>query len=115
MKKTLGLALILGVLGLVVAGCSTNSTNTGTGSLNVLVLGTDEVPLSGAKVVSNTQPEGQLKVTGITGDNGTVTFNSIKEGEYEFYVSRFDYEQREFTMDIEPGQVKEITITLVHE
>jgi hypothetical protein len=112
MKKTFGLALILGVLGLVVAGCSTNSTNTGTGNLNVLVLSTVEIPLAGAKVVSNTQPEGQLKVTGITGDNGTVTFNSIKEGEYEFYVSRFDYVQQEFAVAIKPGQTPETTIIM---
>ena len=77
-----------------------------------MVLSTDEVPLSGAKVVSNTQPEGQLKVTGITGDNGTVTFNSIKEGEYEFYVSRFDYVQQEFAASIRPGQTTETTIIL---
>jgi hypothetical protein len=75
-------------------------------------LGEDNSPLAGAKVISNTQPEEQLKVTGITGDDGTVTYRDIKTGEYEFYISRFDYEYTEFGVTIVAGQTTNITITL---
>ena len=115
MKKMIGLALIIGVLGLVVTSCSTNSTTTEAGNLNVLVVDANNMPLSGAKVVSNTQPQGQLKVTGISEDDGTGNFNNIRSGEYEFYVSRFDYIQQEFNVSVEPKRVTEITITMVHE
>jgi hypothetical protein len=92
------------------AGCSGPAA--GDGNLSVLVLGENGVPLSGAKVVSNTQPEGQLKVTGLTGSDGQVIFNDIKAGDYEFYVSRFDYEQKEFKISVAAGRSTDITVNL---
>lgn len=69
----------------------------------------------GAKVVSNTQPEGQLKVTGITEASGTVTFNGIKAGEYQFYITRFDYLQEEVEITVVAGQTTVITVKLTME
>jgi hypothetical protein len=109
------LVLVLVVLGFTMPSCSTSSTKVDTGNLHVLVVSTDNTPLAGSKVVSNNQPEGQLKVTGITGDGGKVIFSDIKAGHYEFYVSRFDYIQQDFALTLESGYTKEITITLVHE
>jgi uncharacterized lipoprotein NlpE involved in copper resistance len=103
------LALIFSWFALI--GCT--SRVIGDGSLHVLVLGVNNEPLAGAKVISNTQPEGQLKVTGITQTDGTVMYNNIKAGAYEFYVSRFDYEQKEFTVTVVAGRTTEVTITLV--
>jgi hypothetical protein len=94
--------------GALAAGCAAP----GTGSLHVLVVNEDNAPLSGAKVVSNTQPEGQLKVTGGTDGEGSVTFDGIAAGEYEFYVSRFDYENQVFKVTVKAKHTAEVTITL---
>jgi hypothetical protein len=83
-----------------------------TGNLKVSVTDTAGKPLEGAKVVSDTQPEGQLKVTGITGDDSTVTFNDIRVGNYTFYVSRFDYVNREFSITVTGGQTASTRILL---
>jgi hypothetical protein len=115
-KKLFFVCLVVAALTAVAVGCqpshSTQTLPIGTGNLHVLVLGADNGPLGGAKVISNEQPEGQLKVTGITGADGTVTYNNIKAGEYEFYVSRFDYEQKEFGVNVLSGQTTDFTITL---
>jgi hypothetical protein len=97
------------IFALVLNGCS----RTGNGNLRVTVLGNNNVPLAGAKVISNTQPEGQLKVTGGTQSDGVVTYNDIKAGVYEFYISRFDYELKEFDVTVVAGRTTEITISLV--
>ena len=107
--------MVLVMFGFTMSSCSTSSTEVDTGNLHVMVVSTDNIPLAGAKVVSNTQPEGQLKLTGITGDDGKVTFSDVLTGDYEFYVSRFNYIPQEFSVSLESGYTKEITITLVHE
>jgi hypothetical protein len=110
--KTLLFTLTIIVLLCVPAiGCARLSSDTG--NLHVLVFSEDIGPLAGAKVISNTQPEGQMKVTGGTQSDGTVNYNNIKAGEYEFYVSRFDYEQKEFVVTVVAGQTTNVTITLV--
>ncbi len=100
------------MLPLAASGCN-NASVTSTGSLHVLVLGMNSEPLTGVKVISNTQPEDQLKVTGTTQADGTVTYHDIKAGEYRFYISRFDYEQKEFDVTAAAGHATEITITLM--
>jgi hypothetical protein len=91
----------------------TSCSRTENGNLRVMVLGNDNVPLAGAKVISNTQPDGQLKITGGTQNDGVATYNDIKAGVYEFYISRFDYELKEFDVTVVTGRTTEITITLV--
>ena len=83
------------------------------GNLHILVLGADNSPLDGAKVISNTQPNGQLKVTGSTQTDGTVSYSNIKPGDYEFYVSRFDYDQKGFSVTVLAGRTTDFTISLV--
>ena len=82
----------------------------GEGTLKVRVEGSNGV-VSGAKVVSNNQPDGQLKVTGITGADGYVIFEAIKSGDYSFYVSVAGYAQKDFTVTVASG-TRDITITL---
>jgi hypothetical protein len=115
-KCILALLLVL-LLSALVPGCNMETTQTQalTGSLQVLVLDENDVPLSGAKVVSNSQPGGQIKVTGITDANGMVTFNHIATGEYQFYISRFDYLPIEATLTVIADQTKTITINLTLE
>lgn len=69
-------------------------------------------PLSGAKVVSQNSPENQLKVTGITDENGKVLFKGIKAGHYEFQISRFEYQPAEIDVDVSYHLDNTITVTL---
>jgi hypothetical protein len=85
------------------------------GSLEVLITDTEGNPLSGAKVVSEMQPAGQLKVTGITGEDGKVTFSEIKIGAYKLYVSRFDYLNTEFIIDVTSLSNEPVTVILEQE
>jgi hypothetical protein len=112
LNKPLLLFTILAIA-LSLLGCSQVETRSspGIGDLHVLVLSPENNPVSGAKVVSNTQPDGQLKVTGLTGGDGTVTYNDIKAGNYEFYISS-QYQQKEFAVNVVSGQITNITITL---
>lgn len=86
-----------------------------TGNLQFYIKNNAGSPLWGAKVVSEEQPEGQLKVTGITGDSGTVIFNDIAAGDYKFYISRFDYFPVEVLLTVLEGQQKEININMTAE
>ncbi len=80
--------------------------------LMVYVEGPDGL-LGGAKVVSTSQPDGQLKVTGITVESGLVTFTGIKTGPYSFSVSRSGYEPKEVSMDVRAGRPQALTVRLV--
>ncbi len=93
----------------LVAGCPASIH----GNLHITVSGTNNQPLSGAKVVSSNQPEGQLKVTGITGADGVVTFNGIKSGNYTFNVSRFNYQPKDFTIFVAAGRNTNFSISLL--
>jgi uncharacterized membrane protein len=48
----------------------------------------------------------------MTGADGSVTYNDIKAGEYDFYVSVGGYEQKNFTVDVARGKTTNITIAL---
>ncbi len=80
--------------------------------MRVHVVGQDGADLVGAKVVSDTQPEGQLKVTGLTDAGGAVSFNGLKPGSYEFYVSRFDYDQKDFSVTVRGDTTGSVTVVL---
>jgi hypothetical protein len=105
------LMIMLLLAGLLIS-CNTNSK---TGNLEVLIQDASGNPLWGGKVVSNTQPEGQLKVTGLTNNDGKVIFNNIVAGEYDFYISRFDYLQKDFSVKVVGGKTTKLTFTLEHD
>ncbi len=107
MKILIVMAIMVVQIGILV-GCNTNKV----GELEVFIRNTNNEPLAGAKVISNTQPDGQLKVTGLTNSEGRVFFTGIKTGNYEFYVSRFDYVQKEFDITVKAGRITSITIVL---
>lgn len=104
------LLVLLGV-GVVAGGCR-QTDSSAFGSLHVQIVAPDGTGLAGAKVVSNIQPGAQLKVTGITGADGVATFAGLRPGSYEFYVSRFDYDQKEFTVAVRGALTTDITVTL---
>ena len=116
-KKWLLIFLIVFLVVLSMPGCSAKTTTSITtlGNLQFQVKDTSQNALSGAKVVSNSQPDGQLKVTGGTDVNGIVTFNNIAAGEYQFYISRFDYFPTEVALTVIAGQTQTIIINLTLE
>ena len=107
---TLFLAVL--TIGILFTGCAktTSTSVTGYGTLKVTVYGLNHQPLNGAKVVPDIQPDGQLKVTGLTDQNGTVLFQNIKAGQYDFYISRFDYNQTQTSIFVNPNQTTEIPV-----
>jgi hypothetical protein len=107
MLKKIGFFIVLTLLIAGFAGCARSS-----GNLHVQVVSQDGAVVAGAKVVSNTQPDEQLKVTGMTGVDGSVTYNNIKAGEYSFYITAANYQQKDFDMNVAGGKTNIITITL---
>jgi hypothetical protein len=111
-KKVLTLFLVAIITSIFLTGCAKTTPAAGDGNLRVTVFGVLHQPLQGAKVVSDSQPDGQLKVTGLTGADGTVWFQNIKSGNYDFYISRFDYKQTQFSVTVNPGQTTEMPVYL---
>jgi hypothetical protein len=104
--KRVNFLLILVILSGLLVGCLTSTV----GELDVLVKNANNEPLAGAKVVSSAQPDGQLKVTGITNSEGKVIFKDIKPGNYEFYVSY--YGQKDFCVMVKSGKATSITVIM---
>jgi hypothetical protein len=99
-------AITIGLL----AGCSSK-----VGTLTVSVTDSSGNPLWGAKVVSEQQPEGQLKVDGITEqEKGRVIFNGIKAGAYQFQVSRYGFAPDTFEVNVRGGQTTSVTVKLFY-
>ena len=116
-KKRLLLLLVSVLCVFTISACSIDDSTTAkvTGNLQLYIKNNAGSPLWGAKVVSEEQPEGQLKVTGMTGDSGIVIFNDIAAGDYKFYISRFDYFLVEVLLTVLEGQQKEISISMTAE
>ena len=106
---TLSLAIML------LAACTSNTTTSavGTGEIHVRVTDTGNNPLGGGKVVSDMQPDGQLKLEGLTDNNGNVVFQDVKSGDYEFYVSRYNYTETYITITIKPGQTTSTSVQMI--
>jgi hypothetical protein len=119
MKKlaiVLILAIITAAAGLSIS-CSSTSTPTPTmdmtlGYLQIYVTDSNNAPLVGSKVVSQTQPDSQLKVDGLTDKDGLVTFTGIKAGNYEFIVSHADSKPTVAAINLAAGQPIAVTINL---
>ena len=109
--------MILLMTALLVTGCKSDPTApvTAAGNLQFQVQDKSGNALWGAKVVSESEPVGQLKVTGITDDQGIVNFDNIAAGEYSFYISRFDYLPTEVAMTVITGQIQVISVQLMLE
>ena len=112
-KKVLTLFLLAIIFGVLLTGCAKSTSVTGNTNLRVTVFGVDHQLLQGAKVVSNNQLNGQLKLTGLTDSDGIVWFQNIKPGNYSFYVSRFDYNQTQVNASVSPGKTTEMPVYLV--
>jgi hypothetical protein len=115
MNNKLFIILTFFIIILISPGCAASVTTSpsNTGNLKVQVLGVDKVPLAGVKVISDAEPAGQLKVTGMTKSDGTVIYNNIATGEYTFYVSVAGYQQVDFKVTVQQGKTTGVTVNLV--
>jgi hypothetical protein len=110
--KILAIAVVAAVMaiGLLAAGCGSKS-----GNLKVSVTDSSGNELWGAKVVSETQPEGQLKIDGITSQEaGGVVFNGIKSGTYRLQVSRYGFAPETVEVTVKGGQTESVTVKLFY-
>jgi hypothetical protein len=107
--------IILSMVMMFVISCTSQTTTpvAGIGGIQVRVTDTENNPLGGGKVVSDEQPDGQLKLEGLTDNNGDVFFQNIKSGEYEFYVSRFNYTETYITITVTPGQTTSTKVQMI--
>ena len=116
-NKCLFIFSIILLCALSVHACSPNSgtMSKSAGDLQISITDNTDNPLWGTKIVSEEQPEGQIKVTAVTGDSGVVTFNNIATGEYKFYVSRFDYFPIEIWLTVLEGRINEMNVRMTVE
>jgi hypothetical protein len=107
--KILAIAVLVAAIAIgMLAGCGSK-----VGNLTVSVTDSSGNPLWGAKVVSEEQPEGQLKVDGITEqEKGGVIFSGIKAGAYQFQVSRYGFAPDTVNVTVRGGRTVSITVKL---
>ena len=117
-RKFVMVLILFAILSLsfLLAACSASAPkptmDTSVGYLQIYVSDSTASPLQGASVVSQVQPEGQLKVDGLTKSDGLVTFTGIKAGEYEFAVSQPDSTPKVAAVNLLAGQPVSISISL---
>jgi len=118
-RKLIWTMALMGVLAaaMISTGCrSSTPTSTPTpttGGLQFVVTDPDKNILNGVKIMSEEQPTGQLKVTGITtGDASGVTFSNLLPGQYVFQFSRADYQAMSLAINVVAGQTPGTTISL---
>jgi hypothetical protein len=100
------LALVLSIA--VLPGC-----RSGTGNITITVADNAGNPLAGAKVTSEEQPRGQLKLTGITIENSSyVFFIGVKAGEYQIQINRFDYGIQNIKVTVNDGRTTKVSVKL---
>ena len=84
------------------------------GNLQIKISGFSDMSLQGAEVVSFKQPDGQLELRGLTDADGTVTFDDIKQGGYEFTVSLADYIQMNIKLTVTGGRTADVAFHMAH-
>jgi hypothetical protein len=107
-RTVLALFIALAVAASIFSGCQG-----GSGNMAITVTDTAGNPLAGAKVTSQEQPAGQLKLTGITSaDNNIVSFAGIKPGKYEIQIDRFDYQIQNIELTVKKNLTASATVLL---
>jgi len=75
-------------------------------ALVISCLNDDNIPVSGAKVESVSQPGRQLRVVGATEENGTIMFKELIPGLYSFSITQNGYESITFELDLSAGKME---------
>jgi hypothetical protein len=104
----ISLVLLIGLI----AGCSAKAAAT-TGGLKITVLDNKALPLSGAKVESTSQPDGQSPVSQMsTADGIPVDFEGLLPGQYSWKVSKSGYVETVININIVVGQSFGLSVNL---
>jgi hypothetical protein len=91
---------------------SGSGASTQTGIFQIKVTDQNDKPLAGVKVVSEEQPNGQLKITGLTDADGIAIFSDVNSGNYIFDINRYDYLQNNIAITVAVGQTTSATVKL---
>jgi hypothetical protein len=112
LKKIILVTGILLVLFSLLCGCTGNAPG---GIMVVSVIDSGGNPLWGAKVVSEIQPAGQLKIDGITSQEaGGAVFNGIEAGNYRIQVSRYGFAPETRDVTVKTGEAQVVVIILYY-
>jgi len=86
-----------------------------TGNLNIAVIDETGNPISGVIISSNSQPENQEALYGMSNSNGEVNFTGILFGSYLLKVSKNGYDTNVTTVLIREDRTKSSSIILKKE
>jgi hypothetical protein len=83
-----------------------------TGGIKVTVLDSGGKPIVGASVSSTSTPNGQAALSGVSGSDGSVTFNGVAAGSYTLQASMSGYVTSSGSATVAAGSVITSSLTL---
>ncbi len=83
-----------------------------TGGIKVTVLDSSRNPIVGATVSSTTTPSGQTALSGVSGSDGSITFNGVALCSYTMQASKGNYVTNSGSATVAAGSVVNLTVTL---
>jgi len=83
--------------------------------IKIFVNDFDGVPISGAYIISVSQPGGQISLSGNMGLDGSLIFNDVKMGSYSFLLRADGYVSYTVSLEVSMGEITEKTILLEKE
>ena len=83
-----------------------------TGGIKVTVSDSNSAPIVGATVSSTSTPSGQIALSGVSGSDGSITFNGVVAGSYTLQASMSGYVTGSGSDTVVTGSVASITINL---
>jgi outer membrane protein assembly factor BamB len=82
------------------------------GGIKVTVLDGGGKPIAGASISSTSTPSGQAALSGISGSDGSITFNGVVAGSYTFQASMSGYVTGSGSATVAAGSVVTSSMTL---
>lgn len=82
------------------------------GSISIYVKDEKDKPVSNVRIKTLNTPSGQLSLSGLTTTDGSIIFDNIKAGDYEFEISKNNYHTERRSTSLNTGKTSEISIVL---
>ena len=83
-----------------------------TSSIEILVKDSDGEPISDVNVESTAAPSDQMTMSGMTDEDGQISFENIEPGEYMFVAEKSGYETNGTSLTVAPGETMRKSIVL---
>lgn len=83
-----------------------------TGNLKIQVNDNDNIPLSGARVASTSQPELQIPISGTTNSSGLLEFVYLAPGNYHFTITKDGYRSAAAAANVVAQKTTNVTVKL---